>query len=157
LEHYVQVINTRGYVYGKHIAPHDIKVRELGTGMSRLEKARALGITFAVAPDVSIIDGIESVRSTFSKVWIDAYKCAPLIKALENYRQEYDVKHKVYKSNPLHNWSSHFADCMRYLCISLPKTRDGLSPEELDKRYMDAMLGPNANMPSIFRDDLPSY
>jgi hypothetical protein len=157
LEHYINVISNKGYTYGRHIAPHDIKVREMGTGMSRLEKARGLGISFVVAPDVSIMDGIESVRSLLSKVWIDEEKCALLIKSLENYRQEYDQKRKVYKANPLHDFSSHFADAMRYLAISLPKTRDGLSSEELDKRYQDAMIGPKAGFPAIFRDNLPRY
>ena len=48
-------------------------------------------------------------------------------------------------------------DALRYLAISLPKTRDGLSPEELDRRYQEAMMGPNAGMPSVFRNDLPQY
>lgn len=157
LEHYVNVIRQKEYTYGKFIAPHDIKVREFGTGMTRLEKARQLGINFTVAPDLSVEDGIEAVRSTFSKVWIDDTKCATLLKALENYRQEYDFKKKVYKSHPLHDNNSHFADAMRYLCITLPKTRDGLSPEELNKRYQEAILGTNSNMPSIFRTDLPDY
>lgn len=157
LEHYIKVIQQRPYTYGKYIAPHDIKVREFTSGMSRLEKARQLGIPFIVAPDLSIEDGIEAVRSSFSKVWIDERNCSPILKALGNYRQEYDIKKKVYKSQPLHDWSSHFADCMRYLCISLPKTRDGLSAEELDKRYNEAMYGTNADMPSVFRDDLPPY
>ena len=157
LEHYINVVNNKGYTYGRHIAPHDIKVRELGTGMTRLEKARSLGISFIVAPDVGVIDGIESVRSCLSKVWIDEVKCAPLLKALENYRQEYDQKKKVYKANPLHDWSSHWADSMRYLAISLPKTRDGISPEDLERRYQDAMLGPDAGMPRVFRDDIPNY
>lgn len=157
LEHYVKVLENKPYVYGKHIAPHDIAVMEFGSGMTRIEKARQLGIKFTTAPDLSIVDGIEAVRSTLNKVWIDESKCSQLIKALENYRQEYDSKKKVYKSNPLHNWASHAADCMRYLCISLPKTRDSLSPEDLDKRYREAMYGSNASMPSIFRDDLPGY
>ena len=55
----------------------------------------------------------------------------------------------------VHN--SHMCDAMRYLCISLSKTRDGLTPEELEKRYQEAVLGPNAHLPSIFRDDLPRY
>jgi hypothetical protein len=157
LEHYINVVNNKGYTYGRHIAPHDIKVRELGTGMTRLEKARSLGISFVVAPDVGVIDGIESVRSCLSKVWIDEVKCAPLLKALENYRQEYDQKKKVYKANPLHDWSSHWADAARYMAVSLPKTRDGLSPEDLERRYQDAMLGPDAGMPRVFRDDIPNY
>jgi hypothetical protein len=46
---------------------------------------------------------------------------------------------------------------MRYLAISLPKTRDGLSAEELDARYQKAVLGDNYGMPAVFRNDLPPY
>lgn len=156
LEHYINVIKQKDYIYGKHIAPHDIKVREFTSGISRIDKARQLGINFTVAPDVTIEDGIEAVRSALSKIWIDESSCSKLIRAIENYRQEYDVRRKVYASHPLHDWSSHYADAMRYLCISLPKTRDGLSPEDLDKRYNEAM-GYQSNLPSVFRDDLPKY
>jgi hypothetical protein len=154
LEHYVKIIQQKPYSYGKHIAPHDIRVKEFGSGMTRWEKAKQLGITFTIARNLSIEDGIEAVRSALGKIWIDD-SCVSLIKALENYRQEYDHKRKVYKDHPLHDIHSHFADCMRYLCISLPKTRDGLSAEDLDKRYQEAVYGSNTNMPSIFRDDLP--
>ena len=157
LEHYVNVIDGKPYTYGKHIAPHDIKVREFGSGITRLEKARQLGINFTIAPDALVVDGIEAVRSTFSKVWIDENSCAPLLKALENYRQEYDAKKKVYHNHPLHDVNSHFADCMRYLCISLPKTRDGSSAEDIDRRYREAVYGSNEHLPSVFRDDLPPY
>lgn len=158
LEHYVHVLENKPYSYGKHIAPHDIRVQEFGSGITRIEKARQLGIKFTIAEDVSVVDGIEAVRSSFSKVWIDSQRCASLIKSLENYRQEFDVKRKVYKPYPLHDSNSHFADCMRYLCISLPKTRDGLSAQDLDKRYQEAVYGTsNTNMPSIFRDDLPEF
>ena len=117
LEHYVSILEERarneGYIYGKYIAPHDMRVMEFGSGQTRLEKARQLGITFTLANEVSILDGIESVRSAFSKIWIDEVKCKPLIKALENYRQEYDARKKIYKTVPLQDWSSHFADAMR--------------------------------------------
>ena len=152
LEHYAKVIQQKPYQMGKYIAPHDIAVKEWGSGMTRIEKAKHLGIPFTVAPNISIEDGIEAVRSTFSKVWIDEKACAPLIKALENYRQEWDEKRKVYKAQPLHDKHSHFSDAFRYLCLSLPRTRDGLSPEDLDKRYREAMMGPQAGLPSIFRD-----
>lgn len=158
IEHYVKVIESKPYSYGKHIGPHDIRVREFGSGITRWEKARQLGVTFTVANDLGITDGIEAVRTTLPKCWFDEAKCASLIKALENYRQEYDAKRKIYKTHPLHDVHSHFADAMRYLCVSLPKTRDGLTPEGLDKRYQEAVYGTsNANMPSIFRDDLPRY
>ena len=152
LEHYVNIIKNKPYTYGKHIAPHDIAVKEWGSGMTRIEKAKHLGLKFVTAPNISIMDGIESVRSCLPKCWIDEVNCKELIKALENYRQEYDQKKKVYMSTPLHNQFSHMADAARYLAISLPKTRDGLSAEELDARYRKAMLGDQAEIPEMFRD-----
>lgn len=156
LEHYADLIRSKPYNYSKHFAPHDIKVQEWGSGMTRIEKARQLGINFSITPDVGVLDGIEAVRSSFGKIWIDELQCAPLIKALENYRQEFDSKKKVYMSKPLHDWSSDFADAMRYLCINLPRTADGLSAEQIEKNYQEAMYGRNNNMPSMFQGNGPS-
>jgi hypothetical protein len=161
LEHYVQHMDQlkhdNGWTWGKHFAPHDIAVTEWGSGLSRAEKALSMGLKFettrdrynklkSVVPAVSVMDGIETVRSSFSKIWIDEQRCAPLIKALENYRQEYDQKRKVYKHIPLHDWASHYADCMRYMCLSLQKlsTRDS-SAEELERRYREAVYGYSGN------------
>lgn len=157
LEHYIKVLESKPYSYGTHIAPHDIMVRELGTGMSRLEKASQLGIDFIVAPNISIIDGIEAARSSFSKIWIDETNCKLFLKALENYRQEYDSKKKIYKSQPLHDFSSHAADAFRYMCLSLPKIKDGASAQELENRYREAMYGSQSNLPPVFRDDYNRY
>ena len=52
----------RGFCYGRHLAPHDIRVRELGTGQSRLESAARLGIRFDIAPSLPLADGIDAVR-----------------------------------------------------------------------------------------------
>lgn len=165
LEHYKSVLDSKPYSYGKHFAPHDIGVTEWGSGMSRIEKAKNLGIKFEVRrdkqgraisalPDMSIMDGIEAVRSLFSKVWIDDVKCAPLIKALENYRQEYDSKKKIYNSRPLHNWASHYADSMRYLALSLPKTRDSMSADDLEGIRARAIYGGTTQLPKFFRDPM---
>lgn len=162
LEHYKKILESKPYSYGKHFAPHDIAVTEWGSGLSRLEKAQQLGIKFEIRrdkqgravsalPDVSVMDGIEAVRSLFSRLWIDETKCSKLIKALENYRQEYDAKKRIYGAAPLHNWASHFADATRYLALSLPKTRDGMSAEDLDKIRLKAIYGHEANLPPIFR------
>jgi hypothetical protein len=157
LEHYAKYLSGLPYDYGKHFAPHDIAVRELGTGVSRLEKSRQLGLHFKVAPKLSIEDGIEAVRSTLAKVWLDDVKCQPLLKSLESYRQEYDSKRGCYTGRVLHDLSSNFADAMRYLCLSLPKTRDGLSSEDIDKNYREAKYGNQSNLPGFFRDDYPKY
>lgn len=159
LEHYIHYLFSKPYIYSKHIAPHDIEVTEFSTGMTRKEKARQLGIYFTVAPKLSIIDGIEAVRSTLPKCYIDEKNCAGLIKALENYRQEYDSKRKVYKPTPLHNNFSHASDSMRYLCVSINKLGGrNRTPEELEQDYKEATFGTGQeNLPSVFRTDLPRY
>jgi phage terminase large subunit len=154
LEFYIKILEEKAYSYGKHFAPHDIKVREFTSGMSRIEKAKQLGITFNIARDLSIMDGIESVRSAFSKIWIDEINCKDLVKSLENYRQEFDTRRRVYKSSPLHDNNSHAADAFRYLCLSLPRTRDGATAEDLNKRYEEAMYG--SSRPSGFFSDTQS-
>ena len=106
-----------------------------------------------MAPNYPIPDGIEACRSLFSKIWIDEEKCSDLIKALENYRQEYDSKKKVYLPRPLHDWSSHYADAYRYLAVSLSKTSDSLSAEELEAKYQEAQYGSNYKLPEFFRDN----
>lgn len=37
LDYYAEVIRNKPYHYADHYFPHDIEVRELGSGMSRLE------------------------------------------------------------------------------------------------------------------------
>lgn len=153
LEHYIKILGSKPYNWGRHIAPHDIAVKEFGSGMTRLEKARNLGINFIIAPRLSIEDGIESVRSLLSKVWIDQRECKTLIKAIENYRQEYDHKNKIYSAHPLHDWSSNWCDALRYLAITAPRLAPGTSAEELDKRYKEAKYGDQNNLPHFFRDN----
>ncbi len=152
IEHYAEVLANKPYLYGTHIGPHDIRVKEWGSGMTRIEKARQLGIQFTVSPNFEIPDGIEACRSLFSKIWIEEEKCEDLIKALENYRQEYDSKKKVYLPRPLHDWSSHYADAFRYLALSLPKTADSLSPQELEAHYQEATYGVDEKLPAFFKD-----
>lgn len=158
LDYFVKRLSEKPYIYGKHFFPHDMRVTEwAGPKFTRIEKARQLGIKAQVVDEVSLEDGIEFVQSNLNKIWIDERNCAQLIKCLENYRYEYDSKRQTYKRVPLHSWASHGADAMRYLCLSLPKTRDGLTPEQLEKRYRQAVYGEQDNMPAVFRTDLPNH
>lgn len=155
LEHYAKVIKDKPYTYGKHIAPHDIAVHDLSTGVSRWKMMYDLGINFLRQEGKlpSIDDGIESVRRILPKCWFDVKNTEKLIKYLENYRQEYDNKRKVYKAAPLHDINSHAADAMRYLAMGLSKVQTGnSSPEELNKRYNEATMGTNTIQNGFFSD-----
>lgn len=105
-------ISGRGFVYGQHIAPRDIRVRELGTGQSRLESAAALGIRFSVAPGLPLADGIDATRRRIPRLWFDAGHCAAGIRALRAYRRQWRRHGEA--QGPLHDWTSHAADALRY-------------------------------------------
>lgn len=117
LAHYAKVLQDRGYVYGAHHAPHDIRARELGSGRSRLETAAALGIRFEVVVNVGLADGIEAARNFLSRCWFDRERTERGRLALTNYRKVWDEKRRVFQAQPLHDWASHAADAFRYLSI----------------------------------------
>lgn len=118
---YAQQIQQKGYVYGDHFAPHDIKVRELGTGKSRLETAKALGINFKVVESLPVQDGIDAARALFKRLWVDETKCKDWLRLIPQYTKEYDEAKKVFKNTPLHDWTSHGADMFRYAAIVIRK------------------------------------
>jgi phage terminase large subunit len=137
LMHYADVLEDKGYAYSRHIAPHDIQARELGTGKSRLEVSQELGIMFEVAPRLEVDHGIESVRNALPYCWFDREKCKLGIDALRQYRKQWDEKNQVFKNKPLHDWCSHSADAFRYGCVHDPvDVSDWTSPINIDTKYI---------------------
>lgn len=123
----IKIVKEKPYTYGKHFAPHDIQVRELGTGKSRLEVAKELGINFEIVPNVSIQDGIDAGRRFFKKLWVDKTLCKDWLRLIPQYTKEYDEERKVFKDKPLHDWTSHGADEHRYAALAEDKFDNGLT------------------------------
>ena len=119
LDHYAEVLRQKDYHYGDHLAPHDIEIRELGSGKSRLETAFSLGIRFKVIPKMKVADGINAARLLIPKCYFDKDNCAVGIEMLKQYRQEWDEKRKIFRDQPRHDFTSHAADAFRYLAIGL--------------------------------------
>ena len=118
LDHYAKVLSEKGFHYEKHILPHDVRVKELGTGKSRLETLDALGIRqVEIAPQLSVDDGIQAARSMIARCWFDEENCSRGIEALRQYRREFDERLKTWRGRPLHDWTSHGADAFRYLAV----------------------------------------
>lgn len=103
LEHYANIIKSKGYGVVKVYAPHDIRVRELTTGISRLEKLRSLGLDTEVVANLPINDGIEAVRTILPRTYIESKKCSKLVTAIENYTKDYDEAKQVFKDKPKHD------------------------------------------------------
>lgn len=118
LPHYVRWLQQRGYVYGRHFAPHDIEVREFSSGTSRLETARALGIRFEVLPQHKIEDRIEAVRLLLPRCWFDAERCKDGLAALRAYHKAFDDKRQTWRDHPEHDWASDPSDSFGYSAMA---------------------------------------
>ena len=119
LDYYVSWLRDNGYDKGQQILPHDVRVREMTTGRSRLEVLMEAGLDVTVAPSLSIADGIQAVRRMLPRCWFDIEGTKNGLVALRNYRREFNEKQNVFYDKPVHDWSSHFADSFRYLAIGL--------------------------------------
>jgi hypothetical protein len=117
LDWYAKRLQERDYLWGNHYLPHDVEVRELGTGKSRKEVLSGLGINATVCPNIPIADGIQAVRMLLPTCWFDKAKCKDGIEALRMYRREYDEKRQEFRVSPLHDWTSHYADAFRYFAV----------------------------------------
>lgn len=116
LHHYAKVLSEKPYVYERHVGPHDLAVRDLSAtdGKSRKEVAEGLGLKpFITVARTEIADGIDAVRNILARCWFDAVKCADGIRALKNYRREWNEHLGTWTNHPRHDWASHDADAFR--------------------------------------------
>lgn len=139
LPYYANQLQAKGYSYGRHVGPHDIEVRELGTGRSRREIAKELGINFQVAPRQPVDEGIEAVRSLFSRMYFDAEKCKRGISALKSYRKIWDEKNKVFQTHPYHDWASNPADALRTFGMTMKEVRK--APQTKQRKEYNPVTG----------------
>lgn len=119
LDHYVKWIRDNDYEKSEHILPHDVRVRELGSGKSRLEMLEEAGLEIKIAPRMGLDDGIQAVRRLLPRCWFNVPKVQTGLNCLRNYRRDYDEKRKIFYERPLHDWSSHGSDSFRYLALGL--------------------------------------
>jgi hypothetical protein len=130
LDHYADILTKKDYNYGDHLAPHDIEVRELGSGKSRLETAFSLGIRFKVIPKMKVADGINAARMMLPRCYFDRDKTAEGLDMLRQYRQEWDDKKRSFRDAPRHDFTSHAADAFRYLAVGLENRTKMVRPPQ---------------------------
>jgi hypothetical protein len=112
LNWWAQELFKKDYVYAKHHFPHDIAVRELSNGVSRIESAETLGFRPAIrVPRVKVkADAIQAVRRILPLCKFNHDTTVEGVAALRNYQREWDAEKKMFKKDPKHDWTSHGAD-----------------------------------------------
>lgn len=121
LPFYIQWLKFKPYTYGDHYVPHDASQHEFGSGLTRTEIARSLGVKFTQSLNLGVQEGIDAVRNVFHRCYFDEEMCATGIKHLDAYRKQWNDRHGCWSSKPLHNYASHCADSFRILVLNIDK------------------------------------
>lgn len=123
-EHYYQELKSmaseRGFILGTQYTPHDSSVRELGTGISRLDSLKKLfGQTMVeqVVPPWPrkdwVHEGINGVKRIIATSYFHADYCEAGLDRLRMYRRKWNPQLNKYYDQPLHDEFSHCADALR--------------------------------------------
>lgn len=111
IEHYIRELDNRGYRYGVHYAPHDINVKEVGAGKTRLETAASLGLRFRPVSRVGRkMDSIEALRRMMDHMKFDETRCDVGITHLEQYRKKWNPLTGAWSDDPAKTGDDHGAD-----------------------------------------------
>jgi len=116
---YLDQLAAKPYPVHHYILPHDINARELTTAQKRVKVFQDRGLRYHVVPKSSVADGINAVRINMKRMWFDAEKCARGLDALRMYRTEWNEQRGTPGPRPVHDWTSHGADAMRYGVLGL--------------------------------------
>jgi len=122
LGHYAEVLKQKqeekGYEYGNHFAPWDVKKRE-SNGITVQRNAEKVGLFFErVNRTPSVNDDIEMVRRNFSRFYFDEEGCSYGLAMLRDYHAKKDESlslegRPVFQNKPEHSPSSNCADSFR--------------------------------------------
>jgi len=137
IDHYAKELRKKPYDYDEHVLPHDAAARDLGTGKTREEILRSLGLRTRILPRTDVKDGIDASRLIMNKCWFDALKCERGINCLKNYEKKWDSKNKIFSSQPLHNWTSHSADAFRSFAMGVREGSHRIKWHELPRQSDD--------------------
>lgn len=129
VEHYVRMLDEKGYDYSEIWLPWDARAKTLSTGRSVVEQFHephdlapdiyALGtkLPIRIAPKLDVNDGINAVRMILPRCHFSLNETVDGVKALKAYQRRYDEKTNAFADRPLHNWASDPADAFRYLSL----------------------------------------
>jgi len=122
------------------VLPHDARVKDMGSGLTRQEIFHHLGCVTTIAPNQSVHEGIEQVRDLLPHTWMDEENTRTLREALIAYRSDYDEVKRVHSTKPVHDWASHWADSVRYYAIGRENAMLRSNNAELRRRLARGVI-----------------
>ena len=123
LSFYADILEEKGFVYGRHYLPHDVEVTELGSGKTRAASLRELGVRPSIVPKSNLEDGINATRNLLMRSVFDASACSEGLDRLALYRREKNEKLGTLRKKPVEDWASHGADAYRTGAVGIGRRR----------------------------------
>jgi len=123
IDHYVQILQSKGYTYRDHWLPHDAEHKNM-TGKSVKDIMQGMNLPIRITPKLSIADGINAARMLMNRCYFDQNRCAEGLQALRHYRYDVDPDTKLFSKTPLHDQNSHAADAWRYVAVAIDEGAD---------------------------------
>tara|TARA_R110002095_G_scaffold111805_1_gene97685 strand:+ start:62 stop:997 length:936 start_codon:yes stop_codon:yes gene_type:complete len=118
LEHYAEVLASKPYEYAQHWLPHDAQAKTLAAAgrsvFEQLTKDHGIENIKILQNKNTEQQGIMAARHMFPRLWID-HEQETFISALTQFRREWDDERKQFRDKPVHDWTNHFCDTLRYL------------------------------------------
>lgn len=125
INHFLQVMQAKGYTYGTDYLPHDAGSTSMAAGGRTIEGLmRAAGRKVQVLERTSVAVGINAARTILPNCYFDEKKCADGLQCLRRYRYEFDDENNTFSKVPVHDEYSHGADAFRYLAMGLTDKRE---------------------------------
>ena len=146
-------MRTKGYYYGFHYLPHDA-MQTARTGLSFKRELENSGLTnLKVIPKtVGVWEGINQTlmglpRCRFHKIFdkqkvdSDGKTKPSVLDAIEMYHRRKDQKTGEFLDTVVHDWSSHYADALRYVFEAMAHNMVSSSIEDIYDRSVRVIRG----------------
>lgn len=110
-----EINNKKKYKIDSFVLPHDAQVRDMSSGKTRVQMFYSLGCrNVRVVPRVGAkMESINAARVILGSCYFDEDKCRTGVKALTNYRKQWDEKRETFSGTPLHDKYSNGADAFQ--------------------------------------------
>lgn len=130
-----------GWIHGTDYVPHDAKVKEFGTGKTRVETMQSLQLKPMLVPLATVEDGVNAVRRTLP-LCVFHSRCEDVgIAALEQHKRDWDDEKKCFIAKPKKDWTSDRADAFRYLALAW-RRQPQPKPEKKPTQFAGMVLPP---------------
>ncbi len=118
LEHYANIVNDKPFTYSQHWLPHDAQAKTLAAAgrsvYEQLTKDHGLEHVRILQNRNTEQQGVMAVRQLFPRLWVNDAEDT-FLSAIAQFRREWDDERKCFRDRPVHDWTNHFADTLRYL------------------------------------------